>query len=128
MKLVKTLVTCLSFCSVASSALAAGSVQITYPLDLTTLTSPDENAVVFNFTPTATGNIVSVYVDDQGPIMVREVGNCPCTVHLPYMHSGKHSVAVKESTPTLAMTGVQDLSMVTVVDSGGGDGGGGGSD
>ena len=131
MKKVKALVACLSLCTAATSVIAAdssGPIKITYPLELTTLTSSDGNTVNFNYVPTSNGNYVVISVDGMEAVVDRDVGNCPCRVHLPYMNAGKHTLAIMEANSAMSFTGAQDKAMITVIGTGGGDGASGGSD
>jgi len=85
----------------------AGSVTITSPADGAVLQSGTGNKLNFNVHLSANGNHVHIYVDDQAPIVYRDVGHCPCSIDLPTLSSGKHTIVVKEATSSHAMTGVQ---------------------
>jgi hypothetical protein len=61
-----------------------------------------------------TGNHVHIYVDDQNPIVYRNVANCPCSIDLPDLAKGKHTVVIKEATVSHALTGVQASSAFSV--------------
>jgi len=92
----------------------AGSITITSPADGATLMSDSGNKLDFNVHLGPTGNHVHIYVDDQNPIVYRDVGNCPCSINLPVLGSGKHTVVIKEATVSHALTGVQASTAFTV--------------
>ncbi|MBI3479914.1 MAG: hypothetical protein HY016_06105 [Nitrosomonadales bacterium] len=99
----------------ASQVVAAeGSITITSPVNDAVLQSATENKLAFNVQLSPKGNHVHVYVDDQDPIVVRDVSHCPCSVALPKLSSGKHTIVVKEATAGHAPTGVQGSVTATV--------------
>jgi len=109
---------CLALLALANPALAAdsaamGSITITSPANDAVLQSATGNKLEFNVQLSPKGHHVHVYVDDQDPIVFRDVNNCPCSVPLPKLSSGKHTIMVKEATSSHAPTGVQ--SAVTTV-------------
>jgi hypothetical protein len=117
MKLLNSLF--LGFALVASTApaLAAdsgGSITITSPAKDAVLPSGTGNKLEFKAQLSPTGNHVHIYVDDQDPIIFRDVSHCPCKVDLPKLSSGKHTIVVKEATSGHAMTGVQSSVTATV--------------
>ncbi|WP_353433023.1 hypothetical protein [Polynucleobacter sp. MWH-UH23A] len=59
------------------------------------------------------GNHLHVYVDDQKPIVDRNVSGCPCTVDLPALSPGMHVVVVKEARADHSLTGVEASTIVT---------------
>ncbi|HSM98431.1 MAG TPA: hypothetical protein VLS47_05395 [Gallionella sp.] len=93
---------------------AAGSITISAPADGAVLQSGSGNKLAFNVHLSPTGNHVHIYVDEQSPIVFRDVGSCPCSIELPKLSPGKHSIVVKEATSGHAMTGVQSSVTATV--------------
>jgi len=104
----------LALTSPVSAADAAGSVTITSPANGAMLQSGAGNKLAFNVHLGPNGNHVHIYVDDQSPIVFRDVSHCPCSIDLPQLSSGKHTFAVKEATSGHAMTGVENVVTATV--------------
>jgi len=103
----------------SNSVLAAdyagnGSITILSPAANAILKSDMENKLDFNVKLGADGNHVHIYVDDQSPIVVRDVAHCPCSIVLPKLSSGKHTIVVKEAMTSHALTGLQGSVTVTV--------------
>ena len=92
---------------------AAGSITITAPASGAMLQGAG-NKLEFNVHLSPNGNHVHIYVDDQDPIVFRDVSHCPCSIDLPKLSSGKHTIVVKEATSGHAMTGVQGSVTATV--------------
>jgi hypothetical protein len=92
---------------------AAGSITITSPAKDAVLQSAGSK-LEFNIHLSPNGNHVHVYVDDQAPIVYRDVSHCPCSIELPKLSAGKHTIVVKEATSGHAMTGVEGTVTVTV--------------
>ena len=106
-------------CPWIKSALAAedsemGSIAILAPTNGAVLKSDAENKLEFNPKLGPKGNHVHIYVDDQSPIVDRDVGYCPCSIALPKLSPGKHTIVVKEATASHTLTGVQSSVTVTV--------------
>jgi hypothetical protein len=117
MKQLNSLFICLALLALANPVLAAdsaGSITITSPVNNAVLQSATGNKLEFNVHLSPNGNHVHVYVDDQDPIVFRDVSHCPCSIALPKLSSGKHTIVVKESTSSHAMTGVQSSVTATV--------------
>lgn len=117
MKQLKSLLVGFALVALASPALAAdpaGSITITSPAGNAVLQSGTGNKLDFNVHLGPNGNHVHIYVDDQNPIVFRDVSHCPCSIDLPKLSSGKHTIVVKEATSSHAMTGVQGSVTVTV--------------
>src|ERR1035438_6924221 len=91
----------------AADSAAAGSITITSPVNNAVLQSAAGNKLEFNVHLGPDGNHVHVYIDDQKPIVFRDVSHCPCSIDLPKLSSGKHTIVVKEATSSHALTGVQ---------------------
>ena len=92
---------------------SAGSITITSPKNDAVLQGGG-NKLEFNIHLSPNGNHVHIYVDDQAPIVYRDVAHCPCTVDLPKLSPGKHTIVVKEATVGHAMTGVEGTVTATV--------------
>ena len=92
---------------------SAGSITITSPANGATLQGAG-NKLEFNVHLGPNGNHVHIYVDDENPIVFRDVSHCPCSIDLPKLSSGKHTIVVKEATSGHAMTGVQAVVTATV--------------
>lgn len=119
MKLLKHVLFCFSLVIPTSSVLAAeaaadGSITITSPADGAVLQGATGNKVDFDVHLSPKGNHVHIYVDNQKPIVYPDVGRCPCSVDLPNLTPGKHTIAVKEATSSHALTGIQGIVTVTV--------------
>lgn len=93
---------------------AGGSISILSPKDGATLASGMGNKLEYNVKLGPTGNHLHVYVDDQDPIIDRNVSHCPCSIDLPDLSSGKHMIVVKEATASHALTGLQTSVSVMV--------------
>ncbi len=105
-------------CPWIKSALAAeepmmGSVSIISPKTDAVLKSGAANKLEFDVKLGPNGNHVHIYVDNGSPIVDRDIGYCPCTIDLPKLSPGKHTIAVKEATSAHALTGAQ--ASVTVM-------------
>lgn len=94
-------------------AFAAGSITILSPKEGATLPESG-NKLEYNVTLGPTGNHLHVYVDDQDPIIDRNVSGCPCSIDLPELSSGKHVIFVKEATASHVLTGLQSKVTFTV--------------
>jgi hypothetical protein len=99
--------------SAVFAADAAGSITITSPKSDAVLPGAG-NKLEFTIKLSPNGNHVHVYVDDQAPIVYRDVSHCPCSIDLPKLSVGKHTIVVKEATSSHAMTGVQGSVTATV--------------
>jgi hypothetical protein len=97
---------------------SAGSISITAPANGAVLSSGSGDKLEFNVHLGPTGNHVHIYVDDQSPIIDRDIHNCPCSIDLPMLSPGKHTIAIKEATVSHALTGVEGTVTVTVQGSG----------
>ena len=117
MKLLNSLFIGFALVASTSPALAAdsaGSITILSPAKDAVLQSGTGNKLEFKNQLSPTGNHVHIYVDDQDPIVFRDVSHCPCSVNLPKLSAGKHTIVVKEATSGHAMTGVQSSVTATV--------------
>lgn len=117
MKQLKNLFIGLALVALTGSVWAAdstGSITITSPADNAVLQSATGNKLDFNVRLGPNGNHVHIYVDDQAPIVFRDVSHCPCSLDLPKLSPGKHTIVVKEATSSHAMTGVQGSVTATV--------------
>ncbi len=92
----------------------AGTITISSPANGAVLSSGAGNKLQFNVSLSPNGNHVHIYVDDQAPIVDRDVSRCPCSIDLPNLSSGTHTIVIKEATSSHAMTGVQGAVTVSV--------------
>ena len=92
----------------------AGSITIISPANGAVLPSGSGNKLEFNVHLSPDGNHVHIYVDDQHPIVDRDVGHCPCSIDLPQLSPGKHTIVVKEATVSHALTGIEGTVTTTV--------------
>jgi hypothetical protein len=99
---------------VVYAAESEGSITITSPANGAVLKSGSGNKLEFNVHLSPNGNHVHIYVDDQDPIVDRNVSHCPCSIDLPDLSPGKHTIVVKEATVSHALTGVQGSVTATV--------------
>lgn len=109
--------------------LASGSVTILAPKDHAALNGGDGIELKYNVDLGANGNHLHVYVDNRRPIIDRNVSGCPCTLRLPSLGPGTHTVAVKVATVHHHLTGAQSsvtFSVQSPMSSSGGGGGYGG--
>jgi hypothetical protein len=117
MKALKGLFVGLALVALAGPVLAAdsaGSITILAPANGAMLQSGSGDKLEFNVHLSPNGNHVHIYVDDQSPIIDRDIHNCPCSIVLPDLSPGKHTIAVKEATVSHALTGVEGSTTVTV--------------
>ncbi len=119
MKLLNSLLVCFTLVALPSSVFAAdaaamGSITITSPVNGAVLQSATGNKLEFNLHLSPNGNHVHIYIDDQSPIVYRDVSRCPCSIDLPQLTLGKHTVAIKEATSSHALTGVESSVTATV--------------
>ena len=117
MKQLQALFICFALVTLANPVLAAdssakGSITITSPVNEVVL-SDEGNKLEFNVHLSPKGNHVHVYIDDQAPIVFRDVSHCPCSIDLPKLSSGKHTIVIKEATSSHALTGTQASVTVT---------------
>lgn len=117
MKLLKRLFVCIAVATLANSAAdaaAMGSITITAPANDAVLQGAAGNKLEFNVQLSPNGNHVHIYIDDEKPIVYRDVSRCPCSIDLPQLAPGKHTITVKEATSGHALTGVQGAVTATV--------------
>ncbi|HKJ84382.1 MAG TPA: hypothetical protein VJ961_10255 [Mariprofundaceae bacterium] len=95
-------------------AASTGSVTIISPKEGAVLPSGSEDKLTYNVTLGPNGNHLHVYVDNDPPIIDRNVSDCPCSLDLPKLTEGPHTIAVKEATASHALTGVQKTVHFTV--------------
>jgi hypothetical protein len=119
MKLLNNLLVCFALATLTNSVFAAdtaatGSITITAPVNDASLQSGKGNKLEFNVKLSSSGNHVHIYIDDHQPIVYRDVSHCPCSVDLPQLTPGKHTIAVKEATSSHALTGLESSVTATV--------------
>ena len=98
----------------SATAYADGMLTITTPADGAVLDSGSGNKLEYNITLSPSGNHIHVYIDDQRPLIVRNVSGCPCSMDLPDLSSGKHTIVMKEATSGHSLTGLEASISVTV--------------
>ena len=96
-----------------ASAADLGSITIISPKDGAIL-GGGGNKLEYNVHLSPNGNHLHIYIDNQDPIISKNVSNCPCSIGLPALATGKHMIAVKEATAGHALTGVQSTVTVNV--------------
>lgn len=96
-----------------ASAADPGSITIISPKEGAVL-SGGGNKLEYDVHLSPNGSHLHIYVDNQDPIIGKNVSNCPCSVALPALAAGKHTIAVKEATAGHALTGVQSTVTVNV--------------
>jgi hypothetical protein len=96
-----------------ASAADSGSITIISPQDGAVLKSGG-NKLEYNVHLSPKGNHLHIYIDNQDPIIDRNVSNCPCSTNLPALAKGKHVIAVKEATANHVLTGLQSTVTVDV--------------
>jgi len=97
-----------------ASAAEPGSITIVSPKDGAVLGGGGGNKLEYDVHLSPKGNHLHIYIDNQDPIITKNVSNCPCSIGLPALATGKHVIAVKEATAGHALTGVQSTVTVTV--------------
>lgn len=103
-----------------STALAAadppveGRLSILWPINGTDLSSGQGDKLRYYIQPTPSGDHLHVYIDDQKPILAKEVKDCPCAIDLPELSPGTHTIALKEATKDQKPTGMQQTVSIKV--------------
>jgi len=105
-------VAAISFANPATAA-DSGSITIISPKDGAVLQGGG-NKLEYNVHLSPNGSHLHIYIDNQDPIIGKNVSNCPCSIGLPALATGKHAIVVKEATAGHALTGVQSTVTVTV--------------
>jgi hypothetical protein len=88
-----------------------GYIKIIAPQSGAELSSEHGDELKYDVQLSPDGNHLHVYVDDNRPIIDHQVSGCPCSITLPTLSPGQHTVAVKEATKSHHLTGV--MSSVT---------------
>lgn len=94
-----------------SYAADAGSISIITPSDGAVVQGNTISKLIYRVKLGPQGNHLHVYVDDQKPIVDREVTGCPCAVDLPPLSPGKHIIIVKEARADHSLTGLQSSTV-----------------
>mgnify|MGYP000305338055 CR=1 FL=1 len=100
-----------SFSSIAFAA--TGSITIISPKYRAVVKADKPSVVTYKVNLGTEGNHLHVYIDDQKPIVDRNVTGCPCSVELPGLSAGNHTVVIKEARADHSLTGVQSAIEVT---------------
>jgi hypothetical protein len=95
-------------------AAGEGMLTIVSPEDGAMLDSGSGDSLEYNISLSPSGNHIHVYIDNNRPIIVRKVSGCPCTLDLPDLSSGKHTIVLKEATSGHSLTGLEAAVTVTV--------------
>lgn len=95
-------------------ATADGSISIISPANDAVLSSGSGNKLKYNITLSPNGNHIHVYVDNMRPIIDRKVSGCPCSLDLPNLSAGEHTIVMKEATAGHSLTGLETSVSVTV--------------
>ena len=90
-----------------------GSLTILSPKDGSMVQAGMATKLTYNVKLSPEGNHLHVYVDDQKPIIDRDVTGCPCIVELPALMAGKHTIVVKEARADHSLTDLQASTIVT---------------
>ena len=90
-----------------------GSITVLAPKDGAMIPAGSPTKLTYNVKLSPDGNHLHVYVDDQKPIVDRDVSGCPCSVELPALTSGKHVVVIKEARADHSLTGLMSSTTVT---------------
>lgn len=107
--------------NVAGFLLSSGSV-VAADMGSLTISSPQNSSIVtantmlkltYNVKLSPEGNHLHIYVDDQKPIVVRNVTGCPCTVDLPALSVGKHVIPIDEARADHSLTGIKSSIVIT---------------
>ena|SRR5271166_2820211 len=114
----KQLLLCLALAAMPlanpASAAEPGSITIVSPKDGAVLGGGGGNKLEYDVHLSPKGNHLHIYIDNQDPIITKNVSNCPCSIGLPALATGKHVIAVKEATAGHALTGVESTVTVNV--------------
>ena len=94
-------------------AVDMGSITILSPKDGSIVPAGSVTKLMYNVKLSPEGNHLHVYVDDQKPIVDRDVSACPCSINLPMLNAGKHMVVIKEARADHSLTGVMATTAVT---------------
>jgi hypothetical protein len=99
----------------SGSAVAAdmGSLTISSPQNGSIVVANTMLKLTYNVKLGPEGNHLHIYVDDQKPIVVRNVAGCPCTVDLPALSVGKHVILIDEARADHSLTGVKSSIVIT---------------
>jgi len=98
----------------AAASTTQASIAILAPREGAILNSGAANKLEYNVHLNPTGDHLHIYIDDQKPIISREVSRCPCGIDLPGLAPGKHVITVKEATSAHVLTGLQGAVTFTV--------------
>jgi len=98
----------------ATATATQAFITILAPKDGAVLNSGTENKLQYNVHLSPTGNHLHIYIDNQKPIISRDVSHCPCGIDLPDLVPGKHVITIKEATSAHVLTGLQRAVTVTV--------------
>lgn len=117
MKISKLILSCFAGTVLSLSGITwaadSGSITILSPKAGSVLQSGVVSKLEYNLHLSPEGNHLHVYVDDGNPIIVRNVSGCPCSMTLPALSPGKHTIVIKEAKAGHSPTGVEGSVTVT---------------
>lgn len=87
-------------------AMSSGYIKILTPKDGKVLKHERGDKLKYDVQLSPDGNHLHVYIDNKKPIIDHKVQGCPCSITLPPLSPGKHTVAVKEATEHHHLTGL----------------------
>ena len=89
--------------SLANPAFAAepGSITIISPKEGAVLQGGGGSRLEYNLHLSPNGNHLHIYIDDQDPIIGRNVSNCPCSIGLPALAQIGRSAALSTVTESI---------------------------
>lgn len=107
-KIIKSLIVlAIGFALGTGYAADTGSISIITPSDGSVLRGDAITKVIYRVKLSPQGHHLHVYVDDQKPIVDRDVTGCPCAVDLPQLSPGKHVIVIKEARADHSLTGLE---------------------
>ena len=93
---------------------ANGSITILDPRDGAQLASGTGNKLEYDGILSPTANHLEISIDDQSPMIVDKVTNCPCSIELPRLSAGNHRITVQEATAQRAPASTGSTITVSV--------------
>ena len=91
-----------------------GVIAIMSPKDHAVLDSGSGIKLAYDVHLSPRGDHLVIDVDDRAPIIDRHVSGCPCSMALPRLVPGRHSVTVREAMAGHALTGIESTVRFTV--------------
>lgn len=91
----------------ASDAIVEGDFSMLSPVNGVDLPTGNGDMLRYDAKLTPMGDHLQVYIDDQKPLIDKDVKGCPCAIALPTLSPGVHTIVVKEATKDDQLTGLQ---------------------